>query len=340
MLSVSDFNDRLSRPLTTTEKEAIAKDVHMVLSNVPYNYSFYYRLPSNYPGEFKKLTKNIEIRLITQKEAEELTPKLSGTPLEQALGKRDNEQNIPQINKPYILIKDMGLVKTGTLAYLESRYTPDRLIGIYYSLQILCGTLDTYHYARHYYTPKVFGEDKKFVANYPNPLRDGRAEMLSFVGTSQEVNDLNTSFIKLVSPVDSVNDEKARVQICNALYWYLEFLNTSDVSLQVVFLVSAIDSLFPTRNHTITHRVISLTSDDKSSIIAEMVSENEQTKSENINSLEILFQRRNHTIHGEVEIHGLSKAKIKETKQYQQLVDTCEQLFISYMRTRLKRFGL
>jgi hypothetical protein len=338
-LKVTDFQNRTSRPLTEVEKETIAKSTDDQLSNIPYKYTFYYRLPDNYPGEYKKLTANFEIKGITQELVDQLTPKITEKGLAGALRKSEIEEHIPVVGKPYIVIKDKGYIRTGALAFLESRYTPDRLVGLYYSLQAVGGFLDTYHYARHYYTPKVYADNNKFIANYPNPLRNGRAEMITFTGSGDEVNNVNELFTKLITTQGDKEEEKARVQICNALYWIMEFLNAGELSLQSVFLVSAIDSLFPTRNHTVTNRMISLTSDDKSSIIAEVIADSEKEKVNNIQVLEKLFEKRNLTIHGQIEIHGFSKSKMKETRENRQIVEYSERIFRNYIITRLQRYG-
>ncbi|MEX0749138.1 MAG: hypothetical protein WD467_01360 [Candidatus Saccharimonadales bacterium] len=335
---VSDFN-RESRAMTAAEKDKVITDIHKLASGIPYIYKFYYQLPDDYCGGLQDLD-SIKIIEVDQKRFNQFKSKneVKGQGLAKALREQMFGDNIPKVGEKYLYIEDKGLVRTGEYAFLESNYSPDRLVGLYYSLHVVFGTLATNSIRRHSPTPRVFKLDDKYNSNFKNPLKASRATTLSFKNDKDRINAVNSLFKDISKKQSAKNKENARIQLCNALYWYLEFLNNEDWSLQLVFLVSVVDSLFPTRKHSITNSNIVPTISEKAPVIAETISKTESDRENCIKHIEKLFNARHEVIHGKIEIHGYSKATSTEKAEYKDLISQSEQLIRDYVVSRIKRF--
>lgn len=129
------------------------------------------------------------------------------------------------------------------------------------------------------------------------------------------------------------------MQLCNSLYWYIEFLNNEETSLQLVFLVSAFDSLFPPRHHTVfKNKQITPTVLEKAPLIAEVASSSQNELKIYLETIEKLFEERNKVIHGKVEIHGYRKGVKKQNEDIVKLVTESTQIYEEYLKKRILKF--
>lgn len=343
LLRLSDYK-RPKRALTSAEKAKFVDEVDGFIKAVPYSYTFYYELPEGYPLTNPKLFKNVDIVNIDQAfvdDQERLNPPSQFDSLLRRDKQSQNHQLL-SVGKKYMRILDKGLVLSGEKAFLESKYSPDRITGIFYALHLVCGTLLTDKLARFSPMPKVYDSEGKYRANFPSPIKSYKAEHLRFDGKkdkNENIKRVNNILTKLLTEqADEI--EKARKQICNAFYWYIEFLNTKDSGLGIVFIVSSLDSLFPPRNHTVQrNKQITPTALEKAPLIAEVVSETETDKYKNLGTLELLFEERNNVIHGKTEIHGYSKQLASKKAKYQDLVNNAHELLDAYLFDRVAKYS-
>lgn len=337
-LYIHDY-EKQTRKLTQTEIEGVVNKVDSLASSVPHKYVFYYKLPENYPSGTQDLDV-ISIVKVNKKLSnliENMNP-VKGGGLAEVIGKLHFGQNLPKLGEIYIRIEDQGLVRSSEFAYLESNYSPDRLVGLFYALHVIFRTARTDSIRRHQPTPLVFDSAHQYVANFKNPLKYAQAATISFTDDATSINAVNALFTELSTIQENQINEAARIQLCNALFWYFEFLNNDEWSLQLVFLVSVIDSLFPTRRSKVINRTIVPTVSEKAPLIAAVVSENEAEKDKQIFTIEKLFNSRNDVIHGKLEIHGYSKATSKDKAQYKELIQSSEEIIREYLISRVKRY--
>lgn len=265
------------------------------------------------------------------------TPEKEGLPDALARLLDNGSEKLPSKNEIYLVVTDKGLVKTGEHAFLESNYSPDRLAGMFYSLHVLADNVIANGYRRHNPTPRVYMSSHEYVSNFVSPLKSSKAETLEFVGDKKSIDEMNTIFAKLIDPYSDKNKENARIQLCNSLYWYMEYLNASDWSLQCVFLVSAVDSLFPPRVNMATNGKTTPSVNEKAPMIADAASFTEGEKQENTATIEKLFSLRNEVIHGKIEIQGFNKTKKKENATNKATIESSEGLLKLYLHKRLNR---
>lgn len=329
------------KELTEEQKNEFVSSVHKFLNSVPYKYHFYFKLPDKYPLNPEKLNKDISIIKCDQAfvDSQEQVNPISDFDKTVHGNKQESNHRLLTPNQFYLLINDSGLVVTGKNAFLESSYSPDRIFGIFLSVHLITGNLSADKLARDNQTAKVYDDSGKYRANFVSPIKASRAEHLEFYKKEDTTKIANTIFLKLITHQKSKNLEKARIQICNSLYWYIEFLNSEETSLQLVFLVSALDSLFPPRQHSIFKtKQITPTVLEKAPVIAEVASSNQDELHRFLEIVEKLFEERNKVIHGKIEIHGYRKSAKKQNNNSVELVGQARLIYEKYLKKRIGKF--
>lgn len=334
-------DDNPKRALTNEEKDDFVDRADKFLSGVPFDYDFYFRLPEKYPLDAKKISKNITIIKADQEfvdKQEKINPPDSFDSILRR-GAQQHNHRLLNVGRFYLKIEDKGLVITGRKAFLESTYSPDRIFGIYLALHLLTENLSADKLARDNPTSHVYDKSGKYRANFVSPVRSSRAEHLEFLDKKDTTEMANKVFLKLISKQSEKNLESARIQICNSLYWYIEFLNSEETSLQLVFLVSAFDSLFPPRHHSVfKNKQITPTVLEKAPLIAEVTSSTQDEYQRFLVTMENLFDARNNVIHGKIEIHGYQRGSKLQNKKTVELVEESTKIFETYIKRRMAKF--
>jgi hypothetical protein len=314
--------------LTKEQKNEFASTVHEFLRRVPYKYSFYFKLPDKYPLKPEKLNKDVSIIKTDQtfiNSQEKINPISDFDKMFHGDEQESNHQLLAP-NQFYLRINDKGLVFTGKNAFLESSY-------------LITENLRADKLARDNQAAKVYDDSGKYRANFVSPIKASRAEHLEFYIKEDTTKMANKVFLKLITHQKDKNLEKARIQICNSLYWYIELLNSEETSLQLVFLVSALDSLFPPRQHSIFKtKQITPTVLEKAPVIAEVASSNQNELHRFLEIVENLFEERNKVIHGKIEIHGYRKSAKKQNNASVELVGQAKLIYEKYLKKRIGKF--
>lgn len=340
LLKYHDWENK-NKALTDDQKNEFASLVHKFLGGVPYKYAFYFKLPDNYPLKPEKLNKDISIIKTDQAfidAQEKLNPASDFDKMIHGNKQASNHQLLSP-NKSYMLINDRGLVITGKNAFLESSYSPDRIFGIFLAVHLITENLRADKLARDNQTTKVYDDSGKYRANFVSPIKASRAEHLEFYKKVETTKMANKVFVQLITHQKDKHLESARIQLCNSLYWYVEFLNSEETSLQLVFLVSAFDSLFPPRQHSVfKKRQVTPTAQEKAPVIAEVASNSQLEIQTYLEIIEKLFDERNKVIHGKVEIHGYRKSAKRQNNDTVELVNDAQRLFERYLKRRIAKF--
>lgn len=329
------------KALTEEQKNGFVSSVHKFLNGAPYNYEFYFKLPDKYPLKPEKLNKDISIFKANQTfiDSQEKVNPISDFDRMIHGDKQESNHQLLAPNQFYLLINDRGLVMTGKNAFLESSYSPDRIFGIFLAVHLLTENLRSDKLARDNQAANVYDDSGKYRANFVSPIKASRAEHLEFYKKEETTAMANKVFLKLITHQKDKDLEKARIQLCNSLYWYIEFLNNDETSLQLVFLVSAFDSLFPPRQHSVfKNKQITPTVLEKAPLIAEVASSTQDKYHKYLQTLESLYEARNNVIHGKIEIHGYQKSSKTQNKNMVELVGKSTQIFEAYIKRRMAKF--
>lgn len=340
LLKYHDWKDQ-NKQLSDEEKAEFAASAHKFLSGVPFKYGFYFKLPDGYPLQAEKLSENISIFKSDQKFVDSQKKINPMSDFDKMLrgNKQSSNSQILTPDQFYLLIHDSGLVITGKKAFLESSYSPDRIFGIFLAVHLITENLKTDKLARDNPTAMVYDSSGRYRANFVSPIRSSKAEHLEFLDKKEGSKFANKVFLELVTHQTDKNLESARVQLCNSLYWYIEFLNNEETSLQLVFLVSAFDSLFPPRQHSVfKNKQITPTVLEKAPLIAEVASSSQNELKDYLQTIEKLFEERNKVIHGKVEIHGYRKGVKKQNEDTVELVTEAVQIYEKYLKKRILKF--
>lgn len=151
------------------------------------------------------------------------------------------------------------------------------------------------------------------------------------LGQSKGVEQAN-SFFKLILEEKTGSLEKVRVQIANSLYWFFEHLNTDDLNLQIVYLVSAFDSLFSIKHSNVPNV------ENIAPVIAEAISDDFSKRDKVFMDIKELYSLRNSIIHGGLEIQNLRKADQSGRSSRSATVSRSMKYYQEYMKKMFKRY--
>ena len=345
LLKASDYENP-GRKLTQTEKESFVNYMDEFTNAYPIKYYFYFALPEGYPLQDKRLTPNVQIKTIDDDLIESIS---KANPSRQSSGKLAQELErilapkapIPKKGKKYFIVDDKGLVVTGVKGLLDYSYSPYRLMGIYLALNVTVANLSYDSIATHHTNPIVYDESMKYRANFVSPDKGSLAKQLQFADKiePQRVRVTDERGADRITPfIETDMLETERKQICNALYWYLQALNSEEINLRIVFLVSAFDSLFPQRKHSISKQKIEIRAPEKAIIVSESIADSVEYRQESIKVLEQLYDLRNDVIHGKEEIHGYRKEAFARNAQTKEIATTSEEILRRFIRERTLQF--
>lgn len=172
LLRFHDWENQ-NKPLSDEDKEQFANSTHKFLAGVPFNYSFYFKLPDNYLLKPEKFNENISIIKADQEfvnSQEKINP-ISGFDKMIRGNQQESNHQLLTVGQTYLLVNDKGLVITGKKAFLESSYSPDRIYGIFLATHLITGCLKTDKLARDNPTPRVYDASGKYRANFVSPIR-------------------------------------------------------------------------------------------------------------------------------------------------------------------------
>ncbi len=310
------------------------KVLHQTLSAIPAVYTFWFRMPLNYPIAKKNLMPNLEIQRLDEVGVQQFEKANPASSLSIITSR--NKDFVLKANVTYMCITAEGSVgMEGPI--LKSLHDPLKLFRTYIILQHLFKT--TTPQPSEPNTMAFCFQHLIHVRNIPTTIADSSplARSMFVFNQSTGIKDAERVFVLLFQDSGSASDE-LRNRILNSLYWYFDYVNSNEPNLKVIYIVSAIDSLFPIEYPGDGSGQIIPTVRDIAPVIAEAVSVTEEGRKKLVQQLGKLYSWRNKIVHGREDLQRYRIHDKKKGDTLKTILFSIENNYEEYITRQIDRY--
>ncbi len=290
-----------SRKLTTKEVESLAVMAYVYFENFPHNYSFVLPLPrGKTPIGRVTLSSEVTIQSLSQAEVDSYLDSGMKMPIVNPYPLRENS---------IALVKDQNILQVTTNGFVNN-LTDQVLFGLdpFYTYKIIMALYMCFNVLQHMprflfrpennsYSFYCFYTDSaglQYTRTFEESADDNKLLMdYRFdISSTSNFNAANSAITRLLKHEENKQVSKVQKELKNSLYWYYEAAQVHLPHLRPVFLVTAFDAFFAskdTQNQIANLIAMSLATD----------AVNEHTIREDIGQL---YNLRNKIVHGEKTI--------------------------------------
>lgn len=323
-----------TRPLSKKEVGDLIGTVHGKFKRIPIDYEILIQIPDYYPFDFTELTDSISVIKLSE---DELKGYQDANPEATYYSGMLEVNKIPFNWQHYLKIKDSGLIESAKNMHLDARHDPIRVFRLFVTVHTVFGTIEmrgllSILARNHQYSARAY-DKKVFVSAINNLANDGSdlSHSIFVYKKTDHINDAN-EFFKLLLAEEIGELEKVRIQITNSLYWLYEHLNTDDLYLEVVYLVSAFDSLFSIKNSTVPNL------ENIAPVVAEAIAKDFKEREKVSLEIRALYPLRNSIIHGGLEIQNFRRSDNTNRSNISSILQKAKHNYLKYMKTMFDRY--